>query len=54
VKALRRKLGELLKQDEAGLFQELLAKRWVKQPVVATDYLTMWMGTQRRNRATVS
>ncbi|MGC8474083.1 MAG: putative transposase [Candidatus Dormibacteria bacterium] len=39
VKTLRRKLAELVQQDSAGLFQELLAKRWVEQAVVATAYL---------------
>jgi len=39
VKTLRRKLTALVKQDGAGLFQELLAKRWVEQAVVATAYL---------------
>lgn len=39
MKTLRRKLAELVKQDGAGRFQELLAKRWVEQAVVATAYL---------------
>ena len=39
VKTLRRKLAELVQQDGAGRFQELLVKRWVEQAVVATAYL---------------
>ena len=39
VKTLRRKLGQLVKQKQATVFQELLAKRWVEQAVVATAYL---------------
>ncbi len=39
VKTLRRKLAELVQQNGAGMFQELLVKRWVEQAVVATAYL---------------
>jgi len=39
VKTLRRKLAELVQQNGAGRFQELLVKRWVDQAVVATAYL---------------
>jgi len=39
VKTLRRKLTELVQQNGAGLFQELLVKRWVEQAVIATAYL---------------
>ena len=39
VKTLRRKLAELVQQNGASLFQELLVKRWVEQAVVATAYL---------------
>ena len=39
VKTLRRKLAELVQQNGAGRFQELLVKRWVEQAVVATAYL---------------
>ncbi len=39
VKTLRRKLAELVQQTGAGMFQELLVKRWVEQAVVATAYL---------------
>ena len=39
VKTLRRKLVELVQQNGAGMFQELLVKRWVEQAVVATAYL---------------
>lgn len=39
VKTLRRKLAELVQQHGAGMFQELLVKRWVEQAVVATAYL---------------
>ena len=39
VKTLRRKLTELVQQNGAVLFQELLVKRWVEQAVVATSYL---------------
>ena len=39
VKTLRRKLAELVQQNGAVLFEELLVKRWVEQAVVATSYL---------------
>ncbi len=39
VKTLRRKLTELVQQNGASLFEELLVKRWVEQAVVATSYL---------------
>jgi transposase len=39
VKTLRRKLAELVQQQGASRFQELLVKRWVEQAVVATAYL---------------
>ncbi|EQD70834.1 hypothetical protein B1B_04784, partial [mine drainage metagenome] len=35
----RRKLAELVQQNGAVLFEELLVKRWVEQAVVATSYL---------------
>lgn len=39
VKTLRRKLGDLIKQGQAGRFGALLARRWVEQGVIATAYL---------------
>jgi transposase len=39
VKTLRRKLAELVRQAQALRFQELLARRWVEQGVIATAYL---------------
>lgn len=39
VKTLRRKLGALILQGQAGRFGVLLARRWVAQGVIATAYL---------------
>ena len=39
VKTLRRKLGDLIGQGQAGRFGALLARRWVEQGVLATAYL---------------
>jgi transposase len=39
VKTLRRKLKELIGQGQALHFQQLLARRWVEQGVIATAYL---------------
>ena len=39
VKTLRRKLSELAAQDGADLFQQLLARRWVEQALLASAYL---------------
>lgn len=39
VKTLRRKLGVLITQGQAGRFGTLLARRWVEQGLVATAYL---------------